>query len=428
MHASLLLVAVLLSVATAHDIEIETFIENDLVMVKIGTIHGLRRTMALSMDGRVSTCDIATKDAAFTDVTGAMIRPLMNFHASLPCEMDLKFLFTRYRQLILTHNSIIFTEEALTDGEPCMRDATTRGLCETRASGVTLRWFSDRHLYYENAREVDALGVTLPPAMWSVRSPKPIVDVSEAYMVERVNLHYDIISHTIAAKPRVPSLGLKIATSLAAGLVSFLFVTRLMLEHTWRRPALHWTMIGIAIATTALALVTRANGLHSVVFLLSTAGVTLAHLGVEIARFLRRQRLEKQHRKALPFVDLKPDMAILLVAMILSFYGITSHSLIVIPMLLAMLYIVKTLAELLNLRSVRVLHTTDQILISVCLVVDTFFSATLWRYVVGDFLAMTLVANWYLQEFLLSVVVVLAALYVANITDTTAIERVSTGA
>jgi hypothetical protein len=423
---SVLLFAV---VAAAHQLEIETFVADDLITVKIATIHGLSRNMVLSMDGRVSTCDIATENAAFVDVTGMMIRPLMNYNALSGCEMDLMFLFTRYRQVILSHNSIIFTEDPLEGGHACMRDTTTRGLCETRAGGVTLRWFSDQHLYYENAGEVDALGVVLPPASWSVRSTEPIVDVNESYLVARVDVHYDRTSHTIALRPRMPSLGLKIATSLAAALVAFFFVTRLLLETTWRHTALHAIMLSTGTLTTILSLSTRANGMKSIFFLLSSAVVTAAHLVIESIRWWQKSHASKAQinrrdpgTHVLLYIDLKPDLALLMVALILSFYAITSHSLIVIPTLLVMLFIVKTLAEFFNLRSLRPLrgvrgHRVDVYLLVACLITDLYYSVVLWRYIVGDFLRMTLVSAWYLQEILLLVVLLDAALYVAVITD-----------
>jgi len=397
----------------AHTLELETFTENDIIMVKIGTFNGVVRNMALSMDGRVSTCDVPNEAAAFMDVSGAMLRPRMNYNPSMPCELDLYFLFTTYRQVILSHNSIVFTQEPLKGGVPCMRDSTTRGLCETMVDGITLRWFSDLHLFYENTNTVDALGVTLPPASWSQRSPKRIVDVSEAFMISRVDVFYDIQNHTIAVRDRVPGLTHKIITSLAAAIVAFLFVGRLMLVDTWKKTVAHWSMLTFALGTTVLSLSTRANNLVHLVFFLSSILVSVAHLVCEIIRFKLRERNKEESRTILQYATLKPDMAILLVALILAFYAITSHSLIVLPMLLSLMYIVKSLSEFINFR----LHesTQDNALLIGCILVDIYFSGILWAYVVNDFLKRTLVATWYLQEALLLVVVVDASFYVATL-------------
>ena len=413
-----ILILFALACVHGHTLELETFIENDLIMVKIGTFNGVVRNMALSMDGRVSTCDIPNEAAAFMDISGAMLRPRMNYNPSLPCELDLYFLFTTYRQVILSHNSIVFTQEPLTDGVPCMRDSTTRGLCETMVDGITLRWFSDLHLFYENTNTVDALGVTLPPASWSQQSPKRIVDVNEAFMISHVDIFYDIQNHTIAVRDRVPGLTHKIVTALAAALVAFLFVARLMLSNTWKNTTAHWSMIAFALGTTVLSLSTRANNLVHLVFFLSSILVSVAHLVCEILRFKWRGDSETQARTILQYATLKPDMAILLVALILAFYAITSHSLIVLPMLLSLMYIVKSLSEFINFRNHPDNTTSEIALLIGCILVDIYYSGILWAYVVNDFLGRTLVATWYLQETLLLVVVVDASFYVATLEKT----------
>lgn len=403
----------------AHSLELETFVENELVMVKLKTFHGISRDMKLSMDGRVSTCDVASREAAFMDVAGNMLRPMFSDTGTAHCELDLFFLFQTFRQVILSHNSIVFTQDPLEGGSACMRDSTTSGLCETKANGITLRWFSDMHLFDENVSEVDALGVQLPRASWSISTPQNIVDVSEAFLVSHVDICYDRISNTIRTRARVPSLAMKIVVALLAAVVAVFFVVRLMISDTWTHAVAHWAMLTTAGLLTGLSLLSQSNALSSLAFALASGLVTVVHFILEAIRFETRSfetasdpTTTGRARTIMQYAVLKPDMAILLVALILAFYAITSHSLIVIPTLLALMYIIKTIAELINLRTHHK-HLDTMGLLITCVIVDFVYSVFLWRYIIGEFLARTLVATWYLQELLLLVVVMGAAVYTA---------------
>jgi len=417
----LALACLLHTTVTARRVVLETSVENDLVMVKITSIHGITRKMTLSLDGRVSTCDIAAKDAAFMDTDGMLLRPMLSFVAAgVPCELDLKFMFHSFRQVTLTHNSIIFSDDTLANGVACLRGTTTRGLCETMSDDITLRWFSDGGLYYENTDTVKVLGVTMPLALWSVRTPRKIVDINEAYLLRHVDIHYDIGLHTVAVTQRHLSRTLKNITALLAAVVAVFFIGRVMIEDTWRKPALHITMLVLAVVTTALSLWTRANGMYSPVFIGIATGVTLSHIITESIRY----RLKRHHRREhiMVWIELKPDVALLLTALTLAFYAFASHTLLVLPALGAVFFSVKTFAEIFNLRSLKPLLAhpklrTGAILVCVCIVTDLIFTVALWRYIVGDFLRMTHVGVWYAQEILLAVITIDMAIYVATLTD-----------
>jgi hypothetical protein len=178
-------------------------------------------------------------------------------------------------------------------------------------------------------------------------------------------------------------------------------------------------MLTTAGLLTGLSLLSQSNALSSLAFALASGLVTVVHFILEAIRFETRSfetasdpTTTGRARTIMQYAVLKPDMAILLVALILAFYAITSHSLIVIPTLLALMYIIKTIAELINLRTHHK-HLDTMGLLITCVIVDFVYSVFLWRYIIGEFLARTLVATWYLQELLLLVVVMGAAVYTA---------------
>jgi hypothetical protein len=418
MRATLVLLGVLVVSCGGVFIEVETFLENDRIMIKAVTMAGLTRSFRLTMDGRVSTCDISAADASFMDVAGLLFRPIMSTDPTSACVLDMKFMFSRYRRMILSHNSIVFSEEPLVGGKSCMRDSTTHGLCESRDGIVTMRWFSNTDLFYENLHTLVVEGIDIAPAPWSVRTPRAIVDVVESAVVRAYDIEYDIVSHRMALTRRKTSIGLKIVAASMGMLVSFLFVVRLHYDKSWQHLPAHIAILTVASVATLTALCTQANKMRTPAFLVGTLVTLPAHLALEAVRVtFKRARCTQT---AMFWVDLKPDMAIIMVSVTLSFYAITTHSLILLPALMTLLYASKMLAEVVNLRlppvdTVTPRATLYRWLVLLCVGVDVVYTLILWRYIIGDFVRMTLIATWYIQELLLAVVVVHIGLYVANI-------------
>ncbi len=418
---------------TTRKVEFETMVDGDQIMVKGLFFSRQERHMRLALQGGASRCNFQGTDvAALIDVHGKLVRSNMAHLGSpaAPCVLDLKFMFRRFRRMIVSHKSVVFVNHGLDeDGDDgslaCLRTPDSgRSLCELEEAGVRVHFFSSQANYYENVDHFalttgdgDSVVDLFPSPASSVRTSQPIIDVVVAWVMAAYDIHYDIILHRIAFRPRRPSRAIKQVVAILGALVSIFFVVRLMKEDTYRVRVYHWTSLSIALVTVAVSLASGSGALGSVWFVWTTAAAAAVHLAVEIYRFhVHTTRTADGGGKAvrvMQSIDIKPDMGILLIAMIVSMYTIASHSLVVLATFVVIFFSIKTVSETVNARWVTGMRAA--VIYAVCVTVDIAYALVLWHFVVWEFMSQTLVAKWYVQEILLIVVTLAAGVFVAHV-------------
>jgi hypothetical protein len=252
-----------------------------------------------------------------------------------------------------------------------------------------------------------------PSPLASERKSAPIVDVVVPSVLRDYDIHYDILAHTIAFVDRTPSYAIKEAISVLFLLVSVFFVVRLMRDDTYTMPFYHWGVLVVSTLTVLLGLLSRTGSLASLWFQISTATTVAVHLAVEAYRFHVHLFGGRAAVNLMQQIDLKPDMAVILTAMIIASFTIASHSLLVIPCFISLFYSVKTVSETVNARWVE--RKPASLAYILCVVVDIAYTLMLWHFVVWEFMNQSLASVWYSQELLLITVTLAAGVYTAHL-------------
>lgn len=412
------------STETTHKIEFETIVDEDTLMVKGLFFSKQKRVMRATFHGGRSECNFEGTDvAALIDTHGSLVRTNMMHTPSVSsCLLDLRFLFRRFRRVVVSHRSIMFLNSGLDtdEGLACIRTPNSgRSLCETHEAGFVFHWFSTEHAFNENRNEfVVTAGngqeqITIrPSSLISERVTEPLVDVVIPYILHDWDIHYDVETHRIAFRTRYPSLLSKQITAPLWFVVSVFFVVRLMKEDTYRVPAYHWTVLIICIATVVIALVSRSGSLASPWLQASTIVTLVVHLVIEAIRFTIHTRSQNQVSGVMQQIDIKPDMGVIMVAMITASYSFASHGLVVVPTFVILFYSVKTVSETVNARWIRGVSTA--VLYTICLCIDIAYTLVLWHFIVWEFMDQTMIAAKYVQESVLVVITISGGIVVAH--------------
>jgi hypothetical protein len=455
-------------------LEFEAFNQDGAMCVKGSFLEGIERHMRVVFSGGFSQCTVSGRHgaAALLDVRGNLVRAnieRVGNPAGGVCKLDLKFLFRRFRMLVMSHSHVTFIQRVIgpDEGMQCMITPNMgRSLCETRHQGIAFHWFSENDDFYEKVASVEvATGspghpvVVKPSIEFSQRTPAALIDVPMAVVLRETDVHFDIVSRRILFVPRHPTRLGKEITSVIGAMVAVFFVVRLMKDTTQGVPVYHWFVVCVSILGIAVAIATQARCLQSPMFVTIVIVATVIHLGAEVFRFTTHRRAckrrlrsvkEKGHEvvglandsrdsrdstdtnepksrttttttttknydvdgvdiAVMNNIDIKPDMGIILTSLVLCMYTISSHSLVIIPALIAVFVSVKMVSELMNSRWIsfgRANRAVFDAVYIVCLVTDISLSLALWRYVVWEFTTQTIIAPWYLQDTLLILITV----------------------
>lgn len=410
-----LFVVVLLSCGEATatvqntDLLFETYLNSGRVMLKVKTLSSKAFDAALSLRDRASVCNIDPRDAAFTDSFMRIVNPEFDVVASettSACTYDLYFLFrTKFRAIRLAFDRLVFMEQlpAVKETEwlQCITPGDPNALCTILKDGVKLVLWGEGTSFDENTPFVTIKGVDISaPHAWTT-NPNGYVDCPMQPLLSELDFYYDVWTNRVAFLHRVPSPTWTTASALFGGVITFVFVTRLLMDTTTDRKWLHWGFIAVALAGIAIAFVTRTRVLAYTPLVCGICGAVVFYLILEL---YCHARLTAPHRESensnnrddddndeLAPLEIKPDLAMILISLILSFYAITSHAMIIIPALLTFMFTMKTVVEMEDLYD----NPNDSVILAV--LADLVVIAALWRYVVAEFLETSSEGNWFLQ-------------------------------
>ena len=411
-------------------VEIEAFIADGVLVAKALTMKNEERKLRILFSGGPSMCHFSENEPVLLDVRGKIIRTVFTDTGSplAPCTFDVRFMFARFRTMILVPGSVIFVNEPVTDEEtstPCMRTtASGRGLCLIRQNGIDYHMFSDSMDHYDMVADTSIVVhggkvLDIQRGLNVERTSERVVDVDMGALASDHEVWYDMHSGRIRFQDRHPSKLVKQFAAVLSFIITVFCIVRIMYHDTYRIPAFHFIMLMISIGAIILALASRANALSSRWFFWPTVVVLIGHTVLELIRFsihLNEKKKNGERRRGIMLdIDLKPDLALVLIALILTTYIYAVHSLVVIPTFMVLLYTTKTVSEGVNMRWIVGEDRFSIIMYMASVIMDVGYTLILWHFPVFEFMNKTLVADLHIQGFLLAVLTISGGFFMASL-------------
>lgn len=412
----------------------ETFLDGPNVRCKLVTAQGTNFDALLQFAGGPSVvAGLATDDTALVDTFLRYVYPLMDLTAAALAStgganvFDARFLFGATNNVLwLAFDSMSFlspTAAALKDLQwfQCLpREGT--GLCTLAADdGLPVTFFGATGLCNEERTEITVDGAVLMlPSTWAT-TPAPACAVPVGTLLMERDLVYDIARHRLALPRRHPSRSLKAAAASMAVILTFVFFARLLVPVLGTHLFWHMLFEGLAIAGVTVALVTQTRAFRRPAVLYATVGVTVGYIVVDAfcqitERWLVGVAFFDRERTHFRCLDMKADIALIWLALVLDIYAITSFSMMIIPTLLVMASTARVISDVVSaLMGHCVPGLRMGIVFPLLLVLHLFVAVVTWRYIISEFLDTSAEGVWYLQINFISLLVLVGGLTMASV-------------
>lgn len=441
----LLLVAPAGGARPGANLVFEAYVSDEDVRVRLVTVGGKAFSPKLTFAGGPSVCPVDTRDMGVVDVFRRVLYPMFDplaargVHADAHT-FDARFLFgagydyvlVTYDRLVLGHGDA-WEVASGDDWMPCVEDASDEAaaLCVVVENGVGFAFFPRAPYFDESVDGVELRGVKLrPPHDWRT-VPSRNVTVPMKQVLRERTVVYSPATHSIAFGTRLPTLGWKIASAVAAFVATPLFFTRLIAADVVEGgdgKHLHVARMVVAyvvvVAVIGIALGARTRALRTVPMIVATAGVVAWNVAVEGVRWWKRWLCAAD-----PAIEMRPLLALAWIALTLSLYALTSHSMVIFPMIMVVSFTAKVVADVVAVAMNAPLEGESKSLMPVpeatkChpvpiaffaahVVANIAYAAVMWHYIVAEFLDTSVEGPWFLQVPFLTFVTAFSAFILA---------------
>ena len=409
-HATIILLATLaltmFSQSNALNLVLETFVnDNGALTLAAQSLGGNNFEASVSLAGEPSVCNIDMSDGVLHDTFYMKFHPTYDITRSAratSCQIDLRVLLQgEFDTMCLAFDRLVFSKTPPTKAKtwlPCQRNSTHSSLCALESTSavsiitgekvseqVSLLLFADKRV-----RNELIAGATLgndiylvPDKTWA-NTIERVMTIPISDIVESHTMCYSVSKHSISLFKSTPTRAMRTVCAFFVGLISFIFAGRVLVVDPWRFKKLKALSIVICIVAIFVSFGAQTRSLADIGFIGVIFIALIFYIAMELGRSPRNKRVFDR-------LSLQPDVAIVMLAQIVSFYAIATHSMLVIPVLLVIVFGIRSVSQLVTSKD------TSNEMFKLGTFANILTNVALWRYVVAEFVFTNTEGLWLLQ-------------------------------
>lgn len=408
LHVSLviLLVAICNAQPPLMNLEFPLYVSNEVLYVALKTLSGTRYDAVLKMHGAYSVCPLPVNDNVFVDNGMFKYYMLVDHVASAltsTCTFDAYYLFDgRFRYMRLAYDRLQFMESLPThiawkDWFKCNQASQYNSLCEHDADDTTFLVFSDLTNYDETRTSFVLGNVTYTPGdTWRTTTNK-VMTLPLHAVLDVSDLYYDVTLHRIAMLPRYPVAWIATTCGVLVGILCITFVFRFHIDTLSRKRGIHIFLLIVSVVGIALAFFSRTRVLANPLF---AGAILLACVMYLVLEFDRCEDTE--------WLIMRPDMALLLLALILLFYVVCTFTFYIVWVAFIIGFVAKTIGQV---QYVRV----DPPAFAIGAIADVIAAVALLHFMFVEFVDTCPDGTWWLLVIFIVLLTLVASVLITGI-------------